>query len=168
MRQYLRQISLALLLGLGAAIASPTVAKPASARPLTDAQKLEYKTIFDQRSRYADEHCVMKPKRFEELQYEICRIEDTTMKVAIEGPPGDNGPTAYFYGSDWMAFRDTASGQAWIFEKGKLVAEVEVGMTATRSKLRTVFNADERRAYSDRALSSTRNMLKVFGEQFRW
>ncbi len=162
MQQYLQRLSLIALLLLAIAPQS------ASAKPITDEQKLAYKTIFDRRSQYADQNCVMNPKQFEGLQYEICRMEDVTMKVAMEGPPGDNGPVAYFYSGDWMAFRDTGSGQAWIFERGQLVAEVEVGVTATRSKLRTTFNADERRERTDRALSSTRHMLKVFGGQLRW
>jgi hypothetical protein len=168
MRQFLQRLSLTALLAIGAAIAPLIAPQPASAKPLTDAQKLEYKTTFDQRAQYADENCVMQPKQFEGLQYEICRMEDVTMKVSLEGPPGDNGPVAYFYSSDWMAFRDTGSGQAWIFEQGKLVAEIEVGVTATRSKLRTTFNADERRARTERALSSTHNMLKVFGRKSPW
>ncbi|NJM48365.1 MAG: hypothetical protein HC860_21125 [Alkalinema sp. RU_4_3] len=92
-------------------------------------------------------------------------MEDLIMKVELEGPPGDNGPTAYFYSGRLYAFRDTGDGQAVIFEKGRLVAQVEVGIDPARSKVRTVFNQEERKSVTDRAIQSTRSMLKVFGQK---
>ncbi|MBD2326056.1 hypothetical protein [Alkalinema sp. FACHB-956] len=180
MFKFFRVCSLTLMLGITtdlAAIALTTLVTTtitttvttigAQAQPLKKSQKLAYKQVFDQRTRFADKHCVFHQKTVNGLKHDICRMEDLVMKVSLEGPPGDNGPVAYFYGGRLYAFRDTGNGQAWIFEKGRLVAEVEVGIEPSQSKVRTIFNQQERQSVTDRAITSTRNMLKVFGEELR-
>ncbi|MBD2413019.1 hypothetical protein FACHB389_02290 [Nostoc calcicola FACHB-389] len=127
--------------------------------------KLTYKEKFDRHTSFVDENCVRPQKRrFENLKYELCLMEDIHTRVSIEGPEGDNGPTAYFYGGKLFAFRDTGSGQAWMFENGKLIAEVEVGVIDPKyNRITTQFSAQQRKEYTDWAMKSTRNMLKVFG-----
>jgi hypothetical protein len=126
--------------------------------------KLTYKEKFDRHTSFVDENCVRPEKRrFESLEYELCRMEDVHTRVSIEGPEGENGPTAYFYGGKLFAFRDTGSGQAWMFQDGKLIAEVEVGsVTPEYNKITTQFSPKRRKEYTDWAMKSTRNMLKVF------
>jgi hypothetical protein len=158
----LNTILMAVSVGLCATSLIPATAQ---AQTSTDRQKLEYKKVFDQRKRLADEHCVMHPKTLGELKYSICHMEDLVMKVELEGPAGENGPTAYFYSGRLYAFRDTGDGQAVIFDKGRLVAQVEVGTDPAQSKIRTVFNQEERKSVADRAIESTRSMLKVFGQK---
>jgi len=127
--------------------------------------KLTYKEKFDRHTSFVDENCVRPQKRrFENLKYELCLMEDIHTRVSIEGPEGDNGPTAYFYGGKLFAFRDTGSGQAWMFENGKLIAEVEVGVIDPKyNRITTQFSPRQRKEYTDWAMESTRNMLKVFG-----
>ncbi|MBD2253589.1 hypothetical protein [Nostoc parmelioides] len=130
--------------------------------------KLTYKDEFDRHTSFVDENCVRPEKRrFEGLEYELCRLEDIPTRVSIEGPEGENGATAYFYGGKLFAFRDTGSGQAWMFQDGKLIAEVEVGVVAPEyNKITTQFSPKIRQEYTDRSIDSTRNMLKVFGFNF--
>jgi hypothetical protein len=155
MPHYLSRLSLVVLLGL-------TVGSSAIAPPIAQAEesKLTYKEQFDRRTKFADEGCVPKKKQFRGLEYQICHMEDVVMKVSMEGPPGDNGPTAYFYSGRLYAFRDTGHG--------KLLAEVEVGSVAPEyNKIKTQFSPRDRKETTDRAISSTRNMLKVFGKELR-
>jgi hypothetical protein len=163
MPHYLSRLSLVVLLGL-------TVGSAAIAPPIAQAEesKLTYKEQFDRRIKFADEGCVPKKKQFRGLEYQICHMEDVVMKVSMEGPPGDNGPTAYFYSGRLYAFRDTGHGQASLFKDGKLLAEVEVGSVAPEyNKIKTQFSPRDRKETTDRAISSTRNMLKVFGKELR-
>lgn len=127
--------------------------------------QLTYKEKFDRHTSFVDENCVRPQKRrFKSLKYELCLMEDIHTRVSIEGPEGDNGPTAYFYGGKLFAFRDTGSGQAWMFEDGKLIAEVEVGDFAPEyNKITTQFSPKIRNEYTDWAIKSSRDMLKVFG-----
>jgi hypothetical protein len=137
--------------------------KPAS----TAKPKLNHKEEFDRHTNFVDENCVRPEKRmFRGLEYELCRMEDVLTRVSMQGPEGDNGPTAYFYGGKLFAFRDTGSGQAWMFKEGRLIAEVEVGSVAPEyNKITTRFSAKERKERTDWAMKSTRNMLKVFGSK---
>jgi hypothetical protein len=130
--------------------------------------KFTYKQEFDRYTSFVDENCVRPEKRtFDGLKYELCRMEDIHTRVSLEGPEGDNGPTAYFYGGKLFAFRDTGSGQAWMFKNGKLIAEVEVGSVAPEYNIiKTTFTPKERKSQTDWAIKSTRNMLKVFGAKF--
>jgi hypothetical protein len=157
---------ISLTVGIGLIVASPIVL-PETAQAQTQKQKSTYKEQFDQRIKFADEHCVMKKRKVKNLTYEICYIEDLVMKVVMEGPPwGGNGPTAYFYSGRLYAFQDTDVGQAQIFQDGKLIAQVEVGpMLPEYNKTTTKFTPKVRKELTDRAISSTRDMLKVFGEK---
>jgi len=130
--------------------------------------KLTYKEKFDRHTSFVDENCVRpETRRFESLEYQLCRMEDIHTRVSMEGPEGENGPTAYFYGGKLFAFRDTGSGEAWMFQDGKLIAEVEVGAVAPEyNKITTQFSPKIRKEYTDRSIESTRNMLKVFGSNF--
>ncbi len=127
--------------------------------------KLTYKEKFDRHTSFVDENCVRPQKRrLDSLKYELCLMEDIHTRVSIEGPEGDNGPTAYFYGGKLFAFRDTGSGQAWMFENGKLIAEVEVGSVAPEyNRITTQFSPKNRKEYTNWAMKSSRDMLKVFG-----
>ncbi|BAZ37340.1 hypothetical protein NIES4101_32610 [Calothrix sp. NIES-4101] len=127
--------------------------------------KLTYKDKFDRYTIFIDKNCVRPEKRrFEGLEYQLCRMEDIHTRVSMEGAEGENGPTAYFYGGKLFAFRDTGNGQAWIFQNGKLIAEVEVGAVAPEyNKITTQFSPKIRKEYTDLSIQSTQNMLKVFG-----
>jgi hypothetical protein len=138
--------------------------KPASiAKP-----KLTHKEKLDQYTSFVDENCVVPEKRmFEGLEYQLCRMEDVHTRVSMEGPEGENGPTAYFYGGKLFAFRDTGSGQSWMFQDRKLIAEVEVGTVAPEYNIITTkFSPKARKEYTDRAMKSAENMLKVFGSNY--
>ncbi len=158
---------------LGLALGTTLVLTPrtrAQTPPSAIAQaKSNYQTEFDRRQQFIDQGCTGTfTKRVGGLTYQLCRMEDIVTRVSIEGPPGDNGPTAYFYGGKLYAFWDTASSQAWIFQKGKLMAEVEVApATPATSRIKTRFSPQERKEYTERALQSSRRMLKVFGETLR-
>ncbi len=168
MHQYLSRLSLILLIGCPIGIALPaTIAEAQSAQ--ASPSPLSYKQTFDERTKLYDESCVVPEKRvYQGLKYELCRMEDLGTRVSIEGPEGDNGPTAYFYSGRLYAFRDTGLGEAWIFQKGKLMAEVEVGFVAPEAAvITTKFTATDRKQMTDRAISSTRKMLKVFGLELR-
>jgi hypothetical protein len=156
-------------LALGTTLA-PAPSASAQTQPSAIAQaKPNYKTDFDRRQRLIDRSCNRpQTKRFEGLTYELCRMEDVLTRVSMEGPPGDNGPTAYFYGGKLYAFRDTGSGQAWIFQNGKLMAEIEIGTVAPAANLiTTTFSPQERKKRTDWATQSSRRMLKVFGSTLR-
>jgi hypothetical protein len=154
-----------MLLGV---IAVSSIVMPQVAQAQSSQSKAAYKERFDELTAYADENCVMQKRRVQNLTYEICRMEDVVMKVTMDGPEGDNGPTAYFDGGRLHSFRDTGLGEAWIFQDGKLMAEVEVGTVAPeRNKITTKFSPAMRREITTRATSSTKGMLKVFGETLR-
>jgi hypothetical protein len=149
---------------LTCAIATVAISTIATIQPAhaQSPQAKAYRKHYDKVTAFADKHCVMKKKKVQSLTYRICHIEDLVMKVAIDGPEGDNGPTAYFYSGRLLAFRDTGLGEAWMFQNGKLVAEVEVG--SATSKITTKFSPAMRREITTRATSSTKQMLQVFGE----
>jgi hypothetical protein len=162
MFRYLPWLSFIVLISCPISISlAPSIAQaqlPQSSRPTA-------KQELDQRQKLYDESCVVPEKKiFQGLEYQLCRMEDSLTRVSIAGPAGENGPTAYFYSGRLYAFRDTGRGQAWIFQNGQLMAEVEVGVVAPEfNPITTKFTAQVRKQNTDRAISSTRNMLKVFG-----
>ena len=124
---------------------------------------LRYKTEFDRRTNYLDKNCVWNNYQQEGLNYRICAMQDIIMSVAMDGPEGDNGPTFYRYnygGINTFAFRDTGAGTAVIIERGRLVAEVEVGYSA-KNTITTRFKAEQRKSLTDRALSSQKDLEAV-------
>jgi hypothetical protein len=166
MTKYL--LPLAASLGLAIGLALPPIVATATPAPVSAKPKVDYKAEYDKITQFADEHCVYHQKKIQGLTYRICRMEDLPMQVSLDGPEGDNGPTAYFYGGRLYSFRETGHGEAWVFKDGKLMAEVEVGVVAPEyNKITTKFTAKERKAITDRAISSTRSMLKVFGVELR-
>jgi hypothetical protein len=160
--------SWAMLLGV---IAVSSIVIPQVAQAQSSQSKAAYKERFDELTAFADENCAMqikKVKKVGSLNYRICRIKGVVMTVSLDGPEGDNGPTAYFKNGRLHSFRDTGLGEAWIFQDGKLMAEVEVGTVAPeRNKITTKFSPAMRREITTRATSSTKGMLKVFGETLR-
>ncbi len=125
-----------------------------------------YKEQFDRITQSIDEDCVPQKKKSKGLEYQLCQMEDIPTRVSMEGPPGDNGPTAYFYSGKLFAFRGTGQGEALIFRDGKLVAEVQVGtVAANRNTIKTTFTPAERRQLTKGAHTSAKGMLQVFGRK---
>jgi hypothetical protein len=122
------------------------------------------KERFDRITSYINEGCVPQKKTFQNLEYQLCQMEDIPTRVTMQGPPGDNGPTAYFYGGKLFAFRETGQGEAQIFEDGKLVAQIQVGTVAPDyNTIKTTFSTAERKQLTERAKTSSTAMLRVFG-----
>ena len=155
-------IPLVSLLGLGPIVfAQPIQAKPIdrlSAKPPKGVR--EYKTKFDERTDYLDKNCKWNNYKPERVNYRICSMEDRLMAVSMDGPEGDNGPTFYTLGNNSFSFRDTGLGTAVIIENGRLVAEVEVGMSSTNT-ITTRFTPQQRKELTDRALSSKKHLESV-------
>jgi hypothetical protein len=169
--------SLVIATGVGL-IAASTIGSPQTAQAqMAQAQMAQtqaattYKEQYDEITAYADKNCAMQMKKVKKvgrLNYRICRIKGVVMTVSLDGPEGDNGPTAYFKNGRLYSFRDTGRGEAWVFQNGKLMAEVEVGVVAPDDNtITTDFSTTLRREITARATSSTRDMLKVFGAQLR-
>ena len=155
-------IPLVSLLGLGPIVfAQPVQAKPID-RVSTKPPKgtLGYKTKFDERTGYLDKNCKWNNYKHERVNYRICSMEDRLMAVSMDGPEGDNGPTFYTLGNNSFSFRDTGLGTAVIIENGRLVAEVEVGMSSTNT-ITTRFTPQQRKELTDRALSSKKRLESV-------
>lgn len=134
----------------------PTQANRKSAQPT-------FKEQFDQHTRTIDETCNWQRYEAQRLGYSICAMKGVIMAVAMDGPEGDNGPTAYFQDGKLFAFRDTGVGTAQLFDKkGRLLAEVEVGTVAPEyNKITTKFTAVERKELTDRASESSQHLLTI-------
>ncbi|KAM3115676.1 hypothetical protein [Phormidesmis sp. 146-33] len=153
------------VLCLTSGVAMSPVQTRVSAHP-TSATVKTHKETFDRYTRFIDEACKPQKRTFQGLKYQLCLIEDLSTRVSMQGPEGENGPTAYFYSGKLFAFRDTGRGEAQMFKDGRLIAEVEVGKVAPGyNKITTKFSPADRKALTDRALSSSQNMLKVFGRR---
>jgi hypothetical protein len=92
MLHYLSRLSLVVLLGLtvGSSGVSPQIAR-------AEGSGMTYQEQLNRRMQFTDHGCVLKRKHFQGLEYQGCWMEEVMMKVSVEGPPGDNGPVAYFY-----------------------------------------------------------------------
>ena len=166
-------VPLVSLLGLGPiALAQPPVQAQAvyqiSAKPPKGA--LGHKTKYDERTSYLDQNCKWHNYKSKRLNYRICAMEDIIMSVSMEGPEGDNGPSFHRYnygGVDTFSFRDTGQGTAVIIERGRLVAEVDVGQSALNT-VTTRFTPEQRKRLTDRALSSKKQLEAVGYEWLKW
>ena len=158
----LLSIPLVSLLGLGPIVfAQPVQAKPidrVSAKPPKGA--LGHKTKYDERTDYLDKNCKWNNYKHKSVNYRICSMEDILMSVSMDGPEGDNGPTFYILGNNSFSFRGAGLGTAVIIENGRLVAEVEVGMSP-RKIITTRFTPQQRKELTDGALSSKKHLESV-------
>lgn len=142
-------------------------AQAQSSSPAARASKLTAKQQFDRHVNFLDTNCVWHEYQFEQMGYKVCVMQEIVMAVAMDGPEGENGPTAYYKGGKLFAFRDTGAGTATMFdEKGRLLAEVEVGVVAPQfNKIKTKFTPVERREYTERATKIGKQLERI---GYRW
>jgi hypothetical protein len=156
--------------GILASSISPIGLAQAQPAKIQKSRQRTFKQQYDQHTGFLDKHCVWHEYQVGKRGYRICAMEDMIMAVAMDGPEGDNGPTAYFHGGKLFSFRDTGVGTAQMFDKrGRLLAEVEVGTVAPEyNKIKTQFTPAERKELTDRAMESSQHLLKVGQKWLKW